>query len=381
MAVNVGLEIARFEPETTEKLKAGLPATANIHNPIDVIGDARADRYAAALDAVLDDPNTDQVLVILTPQSMTDIEEIAQGICDVQARADKPIAASFMGAADVAVGIDILQAAGIPHYILPEWACRAMADVQRIRRWRAAPPDEVGEALAVDQEAAAAIIDSLGEGYLREDQALAVLDAYGFPLPAHKLCRSADEAAEMAETIAAPVVLRIVSPQIVHKFDVKGVALDLDGPEAVRSAYNEMMAHVSEAMPDADIVGAICRPMIPDGHEVILGAKHDSVFGPTLMFGLGGLFVEVFKDVTFALAPLTAPAAARMVQEVKAHNLLTGARGTAPADVAQIEECLIRLGRLVTDFPRIAELDINPLIVGPPDEGASVADVRIRLSE
>ena len=285
-----------------------------------------------------------------------------------------------MGASDVAVGVDILRAAGIPHYLTPEWACRAMADVQRIRQWRQTAVDETAPELNVDR-AAAAVIDDLPRGYLREDQALAVLDAYGFPVPAHKLCRTAEEAAAFAEQTGFPVVLRLVSPDVVHKFDVKGVVLDLDGPEAVRSAYDDMMAHVGQVLPDADIAGAICRPMIPDGHEVILGAKHDAVFGPTLMFGLGGLFVEVFRDVTFALAPIRAAAATRMVREVKAHRLLEGARGTPPADIAQIEQCLLRLSRLVTDFPRIMELDINPLIVGPPEQGANVADVRIRLGE
>ncbi len=380
-AINVGLEMAGFQPETVEKLKAALPATANIHNPVDVIGDARADRYTAALEAVLADEYTDQVLVILTPQSMTDIEDIAGAVCGVHARADKPIACSFMGASDVATGVDILQAAHIPHYILPEWACRAMADVQRIRQWRQTGDGEAEPELAVDRAAAAAIIDDLPADYLREDQALDVLAAYGFPVPARRLCRDADEAAAFGEEIGFPVVLRLVSPQIVHKFDVKGVALDLHTPQAVRDAYEGMMAHVGQAMPDAEIVGAICRGMIPDGHEVILGAKHDAVFGPTLMFGLGGLFVEVFRDVTFALAPIRPSAAARMVREIKAHSLLEGARGTAAADVARIEQCLLRLSRLVTDFPRIAELDINPLIVGPPEQGANVADVRIRLSE
>jgi acetyltransferase len=175
-------------------------------------------------------------------------------------------------------------------------------------------------------------------------------------------------------------VLRLVSPQIVHKFDVKGVALNLRTAADVRRAYRDMVEQVGRTRPDAEIAGVICRRMIPAGHEVILGAKRDEVFGATIMFGLGGLFVEIFKDVTFALAPMHASAAARMVRDVKAHQLLDGYRGTAPADVGQIEQCLLRLSRLVTDFPRIVELDINPMIVGPSDQGASVADVRIRLS-
>jgi len=377
-AVGAGLEMAQLEPATTEKLKRALPAAANVRNPVDVIGDARADRYVAALDAVLADANVDEVLVILTPQSMTDIDEIARRVCGVHRRTNKPMACSFMGASDVASGVDILQRAHIPHYILPEWACQAMADVERVRRRRQRPVEPF-RPLPVDAEAARAIVDKLPEGYLREDEALAVLKAYGFPVVAHGLCRDADEAVELAERIGYPVVLRVISPQIVHKFDVKGVALDLPDAEAVRKAHREMMDHLGKVAPEVEIAGVLVRGMIPPGHEVILGAKRDEVFGATVMFGLGGLFVEILKDVTFALAPVNRSAAARMVRGVKAYPMLEGARGGIKADVAGIEQCLIRLGQLISDLDRIAELDINPLIVGPADRGSAVADVRIRL--
>jgi len=377
-AVRCGLRMAEFDPRTTAQLKRALPATANLQNPVDLIGDAQSDRYVAALEAVLADPNVDEVLVILTPQSMTDIEQIARGVVRVQGESSKPLACSFMGAADVAAGVDILQEARIPHYILPEWACRAMADVQAVRRWREqAAPDL--RPLPVDRAAAAAVLDEAPDGFLGEDQALRVLAAYGFPVPAHRLCRSAEEAVDFARGLGGPAVLRVVSPQIVHKYDVKGVALDLRGPDAVRAAYEEMIAHVRRALPGAGIRGVVCRGMIPSGAEVILGAKRDAVFGGTIMFGLGGLFVEVYHDVTFALAPIDRAAAGRMVREVRAHRILEGARGRPPADIASIEQCLVRLGQLVTDFERISELDINPLIVHPAGSGSAVADVRIRL--
>ncbi|HUU23637.1 MAG TPA: acetate--CoA ligase family protein, partial [Phycisphaerae bacterium] len=377
-AVSVGLDIPRFTAETTGKLEAALPAAANIKNPVDVIGDARSDRYEAALNAVLADPNVDQALVILTPQSMTDIQEIAHGVVEVHKTATKPLACSFMGASDVQAGIDILQEAHIPHYILPEWACKAMADVQRIRQWRHTDLKEFVP-LPVDRAAAATMIDPLPAGFLREDQALAVLQAYGFPVPQHRLCGDADEAVAFAEKVGYPVAMRVVSPQIVHKFDVKGVALDLADGGAVRKAHDEMMGNIARVLPAAEVLGVVVRGMIPAGHEVILGAKRDAVFGPTVMFGLGGLFVEIFKDVTFALAPIGEGLASRMVREVRAFRLLEGARGTPPADIVGIEQCLRRLGQLVTDFERISELDINPLIVGPAEQGSWVADVRIRL--
>ncbi len=377
-AVRAGLSVPHLADATMAQLKEVLPATANTKNPVDLIGDARADRYAAALQHVLADPNVDQVLVILTPQSMTDIDSIAQSICTIRREATKPIACSFMGAADVASGIRILQHASIPHYILPEWACRAMVGVQAVLAWRRQAPDQP-ERLPVDQAAARRVIDSAPAGFLTEDRALAVLAAYGLPVPPSRLCASADEAAAFADEVGYPAVLRVVSPQIVHKWDVGGVVLNLANTHDVRRAYDEMLRRIASRLPSAEIHGVLVRREIPSGYELILGAKRDPVFGPTLMFGLGGIYVELFADVTFGLPPIGRAGAFRMVQQVKAHRLLEGARGGPPADVAGIAECLMRVGQLVNDFERIAELDVNPLIAGPAAVGNAVADVRIRL--
>ncbi len=379
-AVRLGLSIPRFEPATTERLRKALPAAANMKNPVDVIGDARADRYTAALGAVLDDPNVDQALVILTPQSMTDIEAIAKGVCAIHRDSTKPIACSFMGAADVQSGIDLLQEAHIPHYILPEWACGAMADVQRVCQWRSQPLDRV-ERLPVDEAAARAVLDAAPPGYLPENDALAVLQAYGLPVPPYKLCRTADEAVAFAEEIGYPVVLRVVSPQVVHKSEVKGVTLNLNKADSVLGAFDRMQRQFRELAPEAELHGMLVRRMIPEGYEVILGANRDAVFGPTLMFGLGGIYVSLFKDVTFGLAPISGATAARMVRKVTAFRLLEGARGGPAADVASIEESLVRLGQLVADFDRITELDVNPLIALAANKGNVVADVRIRLGQ
>lgn len=378
-AVRCGLTMARFEPPTTEKLKAALPATANIKNPVDVIGDARADRYSAALDAVLADPNVDQVLVILTPQSMTDIDSIARCVCDVSRKASKAIACSFMGATDVASGVHILQAAHIPHYILPEWACRAMADVQRIRRWRQQHLHEP-QRPAVDRRAAEGVINVAGAGYLREDEALAVLRAYGLPVPAYRLCADAEQAVAAARELGYPAVLRAVGRNIVHKSELGAVALDLKDEGAVRQAFADMTRRLAAAGPDVRLEGVLVRRMIPAGTELILGAKTDPSFGPVVMFGMGGIYVELIRDVTFGLAPLDAHAAATMLRRVRAARLLEGARGLPPADMAGVEDSLVRLSWLVADFPRIIEVDVNPLIAGPAARGNAVADVRIRLS-
>ena len=379
-AVRAGLSVPRLAESTTAKLKKSLPATANMKNPVDVIGDARVDRYVAALESVLDDPNVDQALVILTPQSMTDIEAIAEGVCQIEKKATKPIACSFMGGTDVAAGIRIFQSARVPHYFLPKWACRAMADIQRIRLWREQPPDEP-ERLREDRGPTKSLIGEAQPGYLPEDQALDVLSAYGLPVPPYRLCSTAEEAVAFARQIGYPVVLRVVSPQIVHKSEAKALALNLADAPAVYQAYDRLLGHVAAGWPEARVRGVLVRPMIPAGHEVILGAKRDPSFGPVLMFGLGGIYVELFEDVTFALAPIGRKAAARMLGRVKATRLLEGLRGSEPADMEGIRECLIRTGQLVSDFDRIVELDINPLIVGPAEIGNAVADVRIRLSE
>jgi len=223
------------------------------------------------------------------------------------------------------------------------------------------------------------VIDSAPDGYLMEHQALAVLAAYGLPVPASRLCLNADEAAAFADEVGYPAVLRVVSPQIVHKWDVGGVVLNLPDAQAVRRAYDDMLHRIARRLPDADIRGVLVRREIPSGYELILGAKRDAVFGPTLMFGLGGIYVELFADVTFGLAPIGCAGASRMVQQVKAHRLLEGARGGPAADVPGIIDCLMRVGQLVSDFERIAELDVNPLIAGPAATGNAVADVRIRL--
>lgn len=377
-AVRVGLSVPRLADATVEKLRPGLPATANLKNPVDVIGDARAERYAIALENVLLDPNIDQVLVILTPQSMTDIESIAETVVRIQRGANRPMTCAFMGATDVAAGIHKLQAAHIPHYILPEWACRAMADVQRIRRWRELPLDKPSP-LAVDRQGARAILDEAPAGYLPEDRALAVLAAYGLPVPRHEFCTSAPEAVAFAERHGYPVVLRLVAPEIVHKSDVRAVALNLEDQQAVEGAYNWMMREVRAHVPGVQVRGVIVRGMIPPGYEVILGAKRDPSFGPTVMFGLGGVYVELFRDVTFGLAPLSRLGAQRMVRAVKAGRILEGARGRPAANIEAIEDSVIRLGQLVDDFDRVLEIDVNPLIVGPAQIGNAVADVRIRL--
>jgi len=382
-AIANGLRLAQLSESTTAALKVALPAAANIKNPIDVIGDAHEDRYAAALDAIFKDESVDQILVILTPQSMTDIPRIAQTICRLRTKygdSPKTLACSFMGGHDVAPGVRVLDAAHIPHYILPEAAVQAMARTAGHTRWL---HREVSQIITypVNKERVADLLAGEPAGYLAEPRAIDLLKEFGLPVSPYRMVRTADEAAAAANELGYPVVLRIVSEKIIHKFEVNGVILNLPDEAAVRSAFTKMRDDLQRHVALEDITGILVRPMIDAGKEVILGVKRDPVFGPIIMFGLGGIYVEAIKDVTFRVAPIRESAAGKMVRELRASSLLQGIRGEPPSDLAAIEDTLRRLSQMAIECERIAELDINPLIVHPKGGGVHVADVRIRLSE
>jgi acetyltransferase len=381
-AIRHGLDLTTLRPETIESLKAKLPPTANFHNPVDVIGDAGADRYRAALTAVLRDPNVDGAIVLLTPQAMTEIEATAEIIGELAPKSGKPVLASFLGHGDVSPGIAVLERCGVPNYGFPENAARALGAMARYRRWLSRP---VTTERQFDVNPAAvreifATCRAEGRTFLPELEALDVLAAYGFPLLGHGLARSEDEAAALFEKIGGKVALKIVSPDVVHKVDVGGVKLNISTAGEARSGYHEITNGVKQRMPAARILGVEIVAMAPPGTEVILGASRDPVFGPLVMFGLGGTMVEVYKDVSFRLAPIRELSAKNMINSIRGAKIFEGFRGNGPADIATVAECLERLSQLVTDFPEIAELDINPLIVHGTGQGAHVADARIALT-
>jgi acetyltransferase len=378
-AIHEGLRLARFSEETTALLHKSLPKTANIKNPVDVIGDARADRYDLALTSALQDENVDGVLVILTPQSMTDIEAIAREVCTVANRYDKPIYTSFMGEADVAAGIDILQRHRIPHYILPESMCRAYAVACRFRQHlgERTQPAEAAKTYPASARRLLEAAVAAGRPAMPEHEALAILQAYGLPVLPGGLAHSAAEAVAHAERIGYPVALKIMSDQILHKFDIGGVRLGLEEGGAVRQAYTQILKAVKKNVPQAVLHGVWVTQMVEKGQEVILGLKRDPTFGPVVLFGLGGLYVEIFRDVSFRVAPLFETDAAAMIREIRSFPLLSGARSQQPADLAAIETCIRRLAQLGVEQELVRELDINPLIVHP--RGCRVADAKILL--
>jgi acyl-CoA synthetase (NDP forming) len=376
-----GMKVASLQPATAASLREKLPAAASVGNPIDVLGDAGADRYAQAVEAAQSDPSVDAIIVILTPQAMTKPAETALAIA-AKANGEKPLLAAFMGGADVMPGREELVAANLPDYPSPERAAAALKAMVDYAAWRRRPPRIVAR-FPVNRRRVERIISRqlrTGRLYMGEVKAKEILRAYDFIVPDGRLVTTVDEAVEAAPRIGYPLAMKISSPDIVHKSDIGGVKLNLNSPQEVADAFELMMLRVNRRAPDALLEGVYLEHMVPKGREVILGMTRDPQFGPMLMFGLGGIFVEVMKDVTFHLAPITSEEAMQMLMGTRSYRLLEGVRGEAGVNLAAIGEALQRISQLVTDFPQIAELDINPFIVGKPGEESVAADARIQLT-
>ena len=382
-AISRGLKLAKFSEETTAILKKALPATANINNPVDVIGDARSDRYLVAIQAAFDDQDVSGVFVILTPQSMTDIDTIAADVARIAEGQTKPIYTSFMGEKDVASGVDILQRHKIPHYILPESMCDAYQAVYHFNKNVKDKVHQLPDLDNIQGELARQVMDKVksnGRSYIPEVESIELLNTYGLPVPQGKLAPTVEEAVQIAEEIGYPVVMKVVSDDIIHKSDVKGVELNLGSAAEVKDAWKRIHSNALSAVPDATITGLYVIKMVKGAEEIILGIKRDPSFGPVLLFGLGGIFVEVFKDVSFGVAPLSRDEAMHMLEQTKAFKILKGTRGQNPRDMDSIVDALLRLGQLAVDFPEIEELDINPLFVLDKGSGSVIGDARMILS-
>lgn len=382
-AIRHGLRLATLTEETRAKLALALPDTASLRNPVDVIGDARADRYEAAVHTVLSDPNVDMGMIILTPQSMTEIPETASIVPSAIKGIDKPVVCSFMGARDVHDGVEILRKNGIPNYSFPEDAIKSLAAAHNLVELHEVPHRQIIEWKDLNVDRAKALIaEALGdknERYLTQAECRPIFECYKLPLLKSSVVQTADEAAQIAEEFACPVVMKVMSADVVHKFDAGGVLLNIQGADKAREGYARIHENVLKAVPGAKIDGILVEEMAKKGVEVILGASRDPRFGPLMMFGLGGTMVEVLKDVSFRLAPMWQISAERMVRMIRSFKVLDGFRGTAPSDIDAIVETLLRLSAMVTKHPEISELDINPLIVHAKGQGCSVADSRIML--
>jgi acetyltransferase len=377
-----GMRVARLASATAASLRERLPAAAAVGNPIDVLGDADPERYRMAVGAAQDDDSVDAIIVLLTPQAMTYPAETARAIAGCLG-GRKPVLAAFMGGKDVMPGRKELVASDLPDYDSPERAVAALKAMVDYAGWRERPPRIVTR-FPVNRRRVTRIITRHERAGLREIgevDAKEVLRAYDFNVPEGHMAYSAEEAVAVAQRIGFPVAMKIVSPDIIHKSDIGGVRLNLSDADAVRDSFDLMMVRIKRRAPEAQLEGVYIEEMCEGGLEVIIGMNRDPQFGPMLMFGLGGIFVEVMKDVTFHLAPITAEEALQMLEGTRSYALLKGARGQSGVDIAAIAGGLQRISQLVTDFPQLAELDINPFIVGQVGEEAVAADARMTLSE
>ena len=374
------LTMATLSQKTIQKLQEFLPSYAAFYNPVDIIGDADAERYRKALDVVAEDPMVHSIMVMLTPTATVEIEKTAEAVIHISKKSGKPVFACFMGKTRVAKARAMLMEAGIPCYAFPEAAVRSIESMYEYYVWKNRPEQQYAEVKG-DKERALAVIrehEKRNEPEIVEFEAQEILKAYGLPTPQTVLARSSDEAVAAAEEFGYPVVLKIASPDISHKSDVGGVVVDLQNATEVMNAFKDITARAQRMRQEAYIAGCLVQEMAPPGvKEVIIGFKRDEEFGPMLMFGLGGIYVEILKDISFKLAPLSRQDAFQIVREIKSYMLLKGIKGEPPVNFAALEEIIMVMSQLALDLPQVWEAEFNPVLVN--HERAIVADVRLTL--
>jgi acetyl coenzyme A synthetase (ADP forming)-like protein len=381
--IKYGLNLATLSKTTKKTLNTILPPTASLNNPLDLIAEAQHEQFEVAIRAMLSQKSVHSALIILTPTAFTDVEKISKAIIKVAKKIKKPVATCLLGVYDVSRGINLLEENNIPDYRFPESAARVLAEMAKFTSWLNRPKTRVKK-YEVDKKAASQIIErvkSEGRSFLLEQECYDVLNAYGFPVIRSVLAADEAQAQDAAEKIGFPVVMKIASPDVLHKFDVGGVILDVKNKLDVKKAYRKIQQNIRSKMPKAKITGIIVEEMAVEGKEVILGMNHDEQFGPILMFGMGGIYVEALEDVIFRLAPIRELTADMMIEKTKTYKILDGYRGGPVYDTPAIADCLKRLSKFVTDFEDIKELDINPLIVYEEKKGCKIVDARIILKE
>jgi acetate---CoA ligase (ADP-forming) len=375
-SVRYGLQISQFSESTKAKLRAGLPKEAAVNNPIDLIGDAQADRYELALHA-LEDESVDCGLILLTPQAMVDLKRVAETIVSTGPRTGKTILTSILGLTDITPAVEVLESNNIPHYTFPESAVRALAAMYERQRWVQRPRTETKH-FDVDIGKAQAIVSNAKRSNLTnlpQDDALRLLGIYGLPIIKTESASSTEEAVAAAQRMGFPVAMKVPSPDVIHKIDVGGVKLGLNSEQEVAEAYDEIAKNVKSHVPGARIEGVLLQEYATGGTETIIGIHRDPKFGPLLMFGLGGIYVEAYRDVSFRLAPIRELSARNMINEIRGSKILQGLRGQLPADTAAVAECIERLSQMAIEIEGIQELDVNPLTVFP--HGCKALDARV----
>jgi len=379
-----GLNLPLLERSIREELRKSLPPHASVNNPVDVLGDAGEDRYRIALDAGLRSSEVDGIIVILTPQAMTPVERVAQAIVESRKRANKPIIAAFMGLEEDSPAIKLLRKGGIPNYRFPEAAAYALSRMHEYALVASSSREEPPRFSDIDYNEINKILDKVrleDRLNLTVEEAFKIGEAAGIPTPPAKIARSRSEAGEIADLVGYPVVMKIVSPEILHKTDVGGVVLNIRSREEAERKYDEILRKIRLFMPQARISGVLIQKMVPEGKEVIVGAVRDVQFGPLMMFGLGGIYVNFLRDVSYRLCPLTRNEAEEMIQETKAYTLLRGVRGEPPSDIRSVVDTILKISQIMDHFKKIMEMEINPLFVYEEGKGCSAVDIRITLSK
>jgi acetate---CoA ligase (ADP-forming) len=379
-AEKLGISLPQLSKDTVNILSSLLPKNASLYNPVDIIGDATAERYSAAIDNAVMDPNINGILIILTPQAVINVEATAQIVVNASKKSDIPFITSFMGWERVHSAVEYLKSSSIPNFSYPEPAVKAFKRLFDHWIWTIKEKPRQNKISINSEKVSAKIAEAIAANRFQfaEDDSREILSEYGFEFPEKHLVVSASEAADAATKIGFPVVMKISSSDILHKTDIGGVKIGINSTAEAEDAFTDITMNARRFMPSAFINGVLVYKMVPKGKEVILGITYDRTFGHMIMFGLGGIYVEVLKDVSFRIVPVYRSDALEMIQEIRSFQLLKGARGEKPADIDAIADAITRLSQLSSDFPMIQELDINPLVVY--EKGSIALDARTIIS-
>ena len=375
-----GIKMAKIE-NIRSKIDSVIPPWGSSRNPVDIVGDADFNRFNNVLERVLAHPNVGSVITMCTPSGTLDYDKLAEVIVTMSKKYKKTMLASLMGLDEGITNREILSKGGIPYYTYAEGAIRTLTAMLRFSNWISSTPGKISK-FKVNKTSVKKIFDKVkkeGRPNLLEEEGQEILRAYGFPLPKSFLAKTDNDAVKIAKKIGYPVVMKITSPQIIHKSDAGGVKVNLTNDQDVKSAFKEIVANAKKYNKKAEIKGVLIVEMVKGGKEMIIGSKLEPGMGPVIMLGMGGIYVEVLKDVTFKLAPVTDKEADDMISSIKMKKILEGVRGEKPSDKSKLSECIQKLSQLVTDFSEIKELDMNPVLVMEKGKGCKILDVRIGL--
>jgi 4-hydroxybutyryl-CoA synthetase (ADP-forming) len=376
----LGIRMAKIE-SIRPKIDEVIPPWGSSRNPVDIVGDADFNRFHNVLDRVLKHPKVGSVITMCTPSGTLNYDKLADVIVSMSKKYKKTMLASLMGLDEGITNREILAKGDVPYYTYAEGAIRTLAAMIKFAIWINTPEGKVTK-FKVNKAKAKKIFDKVKKEKrpnLLEEEGQEVLKAYGLPLPTSALAKTDAEAVKIANKIGYPVVMKIASPQIIHKSDAGGVKVNLTNDKEIKEAFKTIIKNAKKYNSKAEIKGVLIVEMVKGGKEMIIGSKLEPGFGPVIMLGMGGIYVEVLKDVTFKIAPVTSKEADDMISEIKTQKLLQGVRGEKPSDIAKLSDCIQRLSQLVTDFKEIKELDMNPVLVMDKGKGCRILDVRIGL--